>query len=61
MTDMKTKVFNALDTALENGYVEMLLWEPEQIVADLQSFNPDFEDVDESELTRHVVEWLNVK
>lgn len=61
MSDLKTKVFQALDMAIENGYVEMLLWEPEQIVVDLQSFNPDFEDVDESELMPIVTQWLEVK
>lgn len=55
----KVKVFNNLDSALENGYTELLTWPVMDIALDLTAFASDCENEKPEDLIPHIQEWLN--
>jgi len=56
--DKREVVERNLNVAVdENGYTELLEWEPEQVAIDLCTYCPELDQIDPLELTALVADW----
>jgi len=58
MDNLKDKVYESLNNAMANGYLELSTWTPAEIAEDLKEYNPDFEDIPEDQIIPHIEAWL---
>jgi hypothetical protein len=54
-------VFEYLDTAVENGYPEIIQWSAFELTADLRTFTAQFEVSSQQEVLPFVEAWLRDK
>ena len=57
MTDLRAKLFESLNNAVDNGY-ELREWSAEDIADDVSEYDPQFEDVDTATMIPIIEEWL---
>lgn len=54
-------VASNLDSAIENGYFQILEWPVKDIALDLIAYAEDCEDCSVDELVPHIWNWLDTK
>ena len=59
--DLKSRVYESLDNALENGYETTLTDSPEHVTDDLSEYDSQFERTAKSRLLPHVQAWQDAK
>jgi hypothetical protein len=58
MPDLKTQVFEALDTATKENDFSYFGMTPLEVADDIVEFNATFENVQPEELVPHIEAWL---
>lgn len=61
MTDLRTRVHEALNNAFEGGYTELLKWTPLTVAEDLTNYAADLDIEDPLTLVPFVTEWQKEK
>lgn len=57
MNILQFQVFNSLDTAVANGYEDVIKWPAEQVAADLQEYDATYQGIEPAKLVPYVREW----
>lgn len=55
--ELRTRVFDNLNSAIEGGYTEILSWPNSDIALDLLAFAEDLSEVTPEEIEPYINEW----
>lgn len=58
MADLREKVFDNLNSAIEGGYTEILGWTAEDVALDLLAYAEDCQEDTLADVLSHVQVWL---